>query len=276
MRPCTLAVFEEKLAANLLEVAAFERFATSAERLEDGLDGVYEDMGLHVFRLAAQIEGACHTEMVVEFARGVGVDGEGAAGGLGVHGDEFGAPTTDDGYEGGCGQREEVVGFDGRGDCAEVFLAVLWYVSSVYMARESLLTPQKKCRMKMISCLEATCGALYSSLKGLLWPCASNTSRSSTLLRSLSVGMSLLTSTVPSNSSCSFCKTGVWLEGENGGVMLSAASTDNFGSAWWPVCEWGGEGSCVVDSGGAEVAIGAGTSAAFLLSDSSMVTVGSV
>jgi hypothetical protein len=87
-------------------------------------------------------------------------------------------------------------------------------------------TPQKKCRMKMISCLEATWGALYSSLNGLLCPCASKTNRSSTLAKSFSLGMSLFTSTVPSNSSCSFCRTGVWLDGEKGGVILSAASSD--------------------------------------------------
>ena len=133
VRPGTLAVFEEELSTDLLEVAAFERLATGAERLKDGLDGVYEDMGLHVFRLASQIVGARHAEMVVEFARRVGVDGEGAARDLGVHGDEFGAPAADDGDKGGCGQREEVVGLDGGGDRAEVFLAVLGSVSSVCM-----------------------------------------------------------------------------------------------------------------------------------------------
>jgi hypothetical protein len=58
--------------------------------------------------------------------------------------------------------------------------------------------------------------------------------------------------------------------------MLSAASSDILGSVWWPVCECGGEGSCVVDGGGAEVAMGAGTSAVFLLSDVSIVNFTSV
>jgi hypothetical protein len=51
--------------------------------------------------------------VVVEFARGVCVDGEGTAGCLGVHGDEFGSPAADDGDEGGRGEGEEVVGGNG-------------------------------------------------------------------------------------------------------------------------------------------------------------------
>lgn len=109
--------------------------------------------------------------------------------------------------------------------------------------------------MKMISCLGATSGALYKSLNGLLWPSASSTRRSSTLARSLSVGRSSLTWTVPSNSSCSFWRTGVWLDGENGGVVLSGASLDMESLAsWTSECEGGGEGGCCVAGRGAAMA----------------------
>ena len=121
--------------------------------------------------------------------------------------------------------------------------------------------------MKMISCRGATRGASYSSLKGRLFPCASSTSRSPTRCRSLAVGMSLVTLTVPSNSSCSFCSTGVWLDGENGGVVSSGASIEVLGSIFRAVCESGGEGGVVVGIGGAEVAVGTG---ADLLSEVSM------
>jgi hypothetical protein len=127
--------------------------------------------------------------------------------------------------------------------------------------------------MKMISRLGATSGASYSSLKGLLFPCASSTSRSPTLCRSFAVGMSFVMSRVPSNSSCSCCtKSCVWLDGENGGVMLSGASIDILGSGFMADCESGGEGGAV-DIFGAEVAMGAGTD---LLFDVSMLKEGTV
>jgi hypothetical protein len=72
-------------------------------------------------------------------------------------------------------------------------------------------------------------------------------SRSSTLLSSFSVGRSLLTSTVPSNSSCSFCSTGVSLAGEKGGVLWSYASIEGLGSVSRP--ESGGEGGAAELSG---------------------------
>jgi hypothetical protein len=107
--------------------------------------------------------------------------------------------------------------------------------------------------MKMISCRGATPDASYSSLNGRLFPCASKMSRSSTFLRSFSLGRSLLTSTVPSNSSCSFCSTGVSLAGEKGGVLLSCASIEGLGSVSRPD-ESGGEGGAAELSGaGADV-----------------------
>ena len=87
MHPRTLPILEQELAADLLEVSALEGFTTGLEALEDGLHAVDEHVGLHVLRLAAQVEGARHPQVVVELARGLGVDGERAAGGFGVHGD---------------------------------------------------------------------------------------------------------------------------------------------------------------------------------------------
>ena len=63
--------------------------------------------------------------MVIKFATGIRVYGKRTAGGFCVHGYEFGSSAANDGDEGRCGQREEVVGFDGRGEGAEVFLAIL-------------------------------------------------------------------------------------------------------------------------------------------------------
>jgi hypothetical protein len=96
---------------------------------------------------------------------------------------------------------------------------------------------------------------------------------SATTLSSFSVGMSLFTSRVPSNSSCSCCKTGVWLDGENGGVVLSPTSSEALGSAIYPVCECGGDGICVVCGCGADVTMGGGTGAVGLPAEVSMLTV---
>lgn len=66
-------------------------------------------------------------------------------------------------------------------------------------------------------------------------------------MRSFSDGKSSLTSTAPSNSSCSFCSTGVWLDGEKGGVATSCASAEVeiFGSALEAESEGGGDGSAL-------------------------------
>lgn len=96
---------------------------------------------------------------------------------------------------------------------------------------------------------------------------------SATALRSFSVGMSLFTSSVPSNSSCSLPKTGVWLDGENGGVVFSATSIEALGSAASPDCECGGEGTCVAGGCGVDVIMGGGTGAAALASEVSMLIV---
>lgn len=80
-------------------------------------------------------------------------------------------------------------------------------------------------------------------------------SRSSTFLRSFSLGRSLLTSTVPSNSSCSFCSTGVSLAGEKGGVLLSRVSIEGLGTVSRPD-ESGGEGGAAELSGAGAVAGG--------------------
>jgi hypothetical protein len=47
----TLAILKQELSTHLFEISAFERLFAGAETLEDGLDRVYEDVGLHVFRL---------------------------------------------------------------------------------------------------------------------------------------------------------------------------------------------------------------------------------
>lgn len=97
-------------------------------------------------------------------------------------------------------------------------------------------------------------------------------SRSSTFFRSFSLGRSLLTLTVPSNSSCSFCNTGVSLAGENGGVVLSCASIEGLGSVSRPD-ECGGEGGAAeVCGAGADV----GGRWVFLMSEVAMLSTGIV
>jgi hypothetical protein len=139
----------------------------------------------------------------------------------------------------------------------------------------AILTPQKKCRTKMMSWRGATWGALYSSLKGRLTPWASNTSRSPTRSRSFSVGRSLLTSTDPSKSSCSFCRIGVWLEGEKGGVGSPRASSDvlTWGSAFGADSEGCGEAGRASTVGCADVVAvgGAAAMAAGFVSEVSML-----
>lgn len=69
---------------------------------------------------------------------------------------------------------------------------------------------------------------------------------------------------LPSKSSCSFCRIGVWLDGENGGVDRPGTSRDVFfGSAVGADSDGGGEGgraatgACVgcTTTGGASVAL---------------------
>lgn len=71
---------------------------------------------------------------------------------------------------------------------------------------------------------------MYSSRNGLALPSLSSTIRSFAFFKSFSEGMSSLTSTFPTKSSSvsPFSRTGVWLDGENGGVVVS---TEGLGSA---------------------------------------------
>src|SRR5690242_1111091 len=125
MHPRALAALEEELAADLLEIAALEGFAARGQPLEDGLHAVDQQVRLHVCGFGAEVECACHAEVVVDFACRLGVDGEGARGCCGVHGDELRAAAADDG-DGGWGREgEESFGGNGGGEGAEVFLAVL-------------------------------------------------------------------------------------------------------------------------------------------------------
>lgn len=125
MRPCALSVLKQELAADLLEIAAFEDVLACAYALEDGLYRVDEQVAVYVGRFCAEVEGARHAEIVVDLARGVCVDGERTRGRLSVHWYQLGATAADDGYEGRCREREKVIGFDGGGDGTQIFLAVL-------------------------------------------------------------------------------------------------------------------------------------------------------
>jgi hypothetical protein len=60
MHPRALAVLEEEFAADLLEVAALERFAARRDALEYRLHAVDQHVGLHVGRLAAEVVGPRH------------------------------------------------------------------------------------------------------------------------------------------------------------------------------------------------------------------------
>lgn len=98
------AGFEQELAAHLAIVAAFGGSPAAFEALDKGGGHDGEKRFLHVLRaLGAEIERSGHAEVVVEFARGVGVDGEWAVGGLSVHGDEIGMAAADDDDLRGCG-----------------------------------------------------------------------------------------------------------------------------------------------------------------------------
>jgi hypothetical protein len=102
---------------------------------------------------------------------------------------------------------------------------------------------------------------------------------SPTRCRSFSVGRSLLTSTVPSKSSCSFCSTGVWLVGEKGGVETSGAKVEveTLGSPVGRNSERGGVGGRVsACCGAAGAADDSGAEAMVLLCDVSMVVASAV
>lgn len=129
MHPRALAALEEELAADLLEIAALEGFAACGQPLEDGLHAVDQQVRLHVCGFGAEVECACHAEVVVDFARRLGVDGEGAGGCCGVHGNELRAAAADDGYGGWGREGEEGFRSYGGGERAEVFLAVLGVMS---------------------------------------------------------------------------------------------------------------------------------------------------
>ena len=91
MTPDNLAVLEQELAANLEQVTALELGGT----LCFGHGGplfelpLVERNVLHVFWSlgSGQVQGEGHAQSLVEFARRVGEDGEGAASGLLVEGD---------------------------------------------------------------------------------------------------------------------------------------------------------------------------------------------
>lgn len=115
MTPRNRAVFKQKFPAHLPIIAAFSRTPPAFEALDKGSGHDGEERFLHVLRtLGAEIERSGHAEEVVEFARGVGVDGEGAVGGLSVHGDEIGMAAADDDDLRGCGKGVECFGSDGR------------------------------------------------------------------------------------------------------------------------------------------------------------------
>lgn len=65
---------------------------------------------------------------------------------------------------------------------------------------ESEHTPQKKCRMNIISTRRVTFGPEYRFLNGTILPSLSNTVISSTLFRTACVGISLFVFTSPVNS----------------------------------------------------------------------------
>jgi hypothetical protein len=96
----------------------------------------------------------------------------------------------------------------------------------------------------MISCRGAVPSAVYKDLNGRDRPLESSRRRSPARSRSLAVGSSSLTSTLPVKSrfSWSFSRTGVALEGEKGGVGGFAAAreeaVDSLHSG--PDCEEGG------------------------------------
>lgn len=125
MTPHHLAVLEHELASDLLDVAALDGTGAHLQALQDGGGHAGEHGLADVFGLWTQIERARHAEEVVELARRVGVDGERAARGFDIHGDELGTSTADDGDEGGSREGEESVGSDRVREGAEVLLAVL-------------------------------------------------------------------------------------------------------------------------------------------------------
>lgn len=103
MTPCDLSVFEQELPTHLPIVTPFRCTPPASQALDKGRDHDGEERFLHVFgAFGTKVKRSGHAEEVVEFARGVGVDGKLAGGGLSVHGDEIGVPATYDNDLRGC------------------------------------------------------------------------------------------------------------------------------------------------------------------------------
>lgn len=132
MTPHDLAILEQEISANLQPVPALHRaaYALPARLLADLLDlprqpGGRGDVAHVVGPLAADVEGDGHAERAVQRARGVGEDGEGAAGVGLVGGDHAGGAAADDDDVGGDGHGEVGLRVDALGEGLEVGLAGL-------------------------------------------------------------------------------------------------------------------------------------------------------
>lgn len=204
---------EEELAADLALVAHLHDEAGGhlAQALDDaGEDGVRDRLVLQVGGARAHAERAHHAELAVEAPRGVRVDGEGAARLAHVGVDELGRAAPDHGHEGADRQRQQVVGRDRGRERAQVLLAVLPRVVNLRgtsycglggkVRGVAVLTPQKKCRTKMMSMRRATLWPEYRLLKGCVLPTLSRTMWSSSARSVFSEGTPLSVSTSPLKS----------------------------------------------------------------------------
>lgn len=118
---------EEKLAAHLAMVARFERQALG--HLFQALDDAVEDPPrralLCVCWLVAHVERLDHAQRIKQRPGRVCIYRERTARLLGVHVDQRGVATANDGDEGADGESEQGIGGDAFGEGTQVFLAVL-------------------------------------------------------------------------------------------------------------------------------------------------------
>lgn len=119
--------FEQELAADLVYSAALEGGAVveAAQALGDAVEREVQEGFAGIGGARAEGEGLGHAELGVEVLGGVGVDGEGAGGGVAVHADQRGGAAAYDDDVGWDGQAQQRRRGDGLCEGADVFLAVL-------------------------------------------------------------------------------------------------------------------------------------------------------
>jgi hypothetical protein len=125
MSPSHLAMFDEELAANLIERPTVKSIESALEGLYNAPRGPCSRRLVHVLGFGSKIEGFRHSKLVIELARWLGIDGKRALRLSLIHLDQIGSTATDDNDESGVLQVKKLVGADIPREGAKVRLAVL-------------------------------------------------------------------------------------------------------------------------------------------------------